>query len=121
MKFALVGAGCEAGGHPSNCTPTPTGSAESTKEASVTVNGTPVATTGTAELVFSSHAHDYNDTDGCISMSSHNLTPEKTSDTVTLNGEPLFIEDTGVATDPGAGSSVNMTGSGGNSSVDSEK
>lgn len=116
-NFVLIGASCEAFGHPTSCTEPAPGSVVSEATSSVTINGTPVATTGTADLNFPSHAHDYSTLEGCQNNASHTLDADTVSSSVTLNGNPLYIEEDGIATDPITGGNINMTGSGSNSSV----
>jgi len=114
-KLALIGAPVEAFGHPGECSEPAGGNV--TGSASISVNGTPIASTGEAEIDIPSHAHDYDDDDGCIEVFGHQIQPDTVADSVSLNGSPLYVTESGVGTDPGSGGAVDITDSGGNSSV----
>jgi len=114
--FALVGAPVEAGGHPGACSPTASGTVEG--DSTVSVNGTAVAVEQDSSLEFPSHGHDVDpETGACISDSSHSIQQEAVASTVSVDGKALYVTDSGVATDPGSGGSVDYVSSGGNESV----
>lgn len=117
--FVLIGASCEAFGHPTECTEPVSGGVVSEASSSVTINGTDVATTTTADMNFPSHSHDYSSTEGCHQNSSHTLGPDSVSvsSSVTINGDPLYLEESGVASDPVTGGDIDIIDSGGNTSV----
>lgn len=121
-QLALVGATAEAEGHPTECQEPAPGTIESTAPCSLSVNGVQVAAVNTAAAHFASHAHDYRDTDSdgtleCTDMASHDVTALDSGTSVTLNGNPVFTVDSGVASDPTTGGAVNIVSSGGNGSV----
>lgn len=116
-NFVLIGASCEAFGHPTECTEPVDGTVDSTSSTSVSINGADVATVATADLSFDEHSHDYSDLEGCHDNQSHTLDPETVSTSVTINGSPLYIEESGVASDPITGGNINITSSGSNNSV----
>lgn len=121
-EYALIGSSAEAGGHPSDCTETVSGAVQSTSSISVSVNGTEVATKATADIHFDSHSHEYSgEPPSCKDNQSHDVDPDGggpgLSDSVTINGSPVYLKGDGVTTDPGSGGNVNVTGTGGNSSV----
>lgn len=116
-NFVLIGAGAEAFGHPSSCTEPASGSVVSSSNQSVSINGTAVATTATADLSFASHSHDYSTLEGCHQNSSHTLDPETVSSSVTINGNPLYIAEDSVVSDPISGGNINIIDAGGNTSV----
>lgn len=115
--FVLTTASCEALGHPTECTEPAPGSVVSESSSSVTINGTDIATTATADIDFPSHSHDYDSLNGCQQDSSHTLDPTNVSSSVTLNGNPLYIEESAVASDPITGGDINILDAGGNTSV----
>lgn len=115
--FVLIGASAEAFGHPSSCTEPASGSVATEGSSSVTINGTAVATTATADLSFASHSHDYSTSEGCHQNSSHTLDPDTVSSSVTINGNPLYIAEDNVASDPISGGNINIIDAGGNTSV----
>ena len=115
---------CEAKGHPSSCTEPAPGSVSQyqSKTNSVTVtnaNGdsSRLACEADANLSFPSHAHDYDAVNGCHENSDHTVIPEKKSSSVTINGSPVFIAGSGIATDPGTGGNINAPSDDVNSSV----
>lgn len=114
-SIALVGANCEAEGHPTECTEPATGSVSSTSSNSVTINGTDVYVQDRANMHFDSHAHDHDNTNGCHDMQSHDIDPDDTH-SVTINGQPVF-EVGDATTDPVTGGTADVIDSGGNSSV----
>lgn len=116
-ELALIGASCEAKGHPTECTEPAPGSVVSTTTSSVTVNGTEVATTATADMDFPSHAHDHSIAEGCHQNESHTLDPSTVSSSITINGSPVYLADTSIATDPTTGGDIDIVDSGGNTSV----
>jgi len=119
LYLTLIGANCEADGHPGQCQNPAPGTVQSTSSCSFTVNGTEVATETTADMHFPSHAHDHDSENGCHENQSHNLDPDtgKLSDSVTVNGSPVYLTDTGVASDPGSGGAIDIVDAGGNAFV----
>lgn len=116
-ELALIGATCEAYGHPTECQEPAPGSVVSTTSHNVTVNGVQVATDASADMNFPTHSHDYTVLDGCHQNSSHTLDPAVESSSITINGSPVYITADAVATDPVTGGDINIADSGGNSSV----
>ena len=116
-KLALVGASLLAYGHPSNCTEPAPGSV--TGSSSLTVNGTPLAVKNDSSMDFSSHAHAHNSDDGCHAYSSHSIQPDNNglSGSITVGGNPVYLDGDNVATDPGSGGVIDMTDTGGNASI----
>ena len=115
-QLALIGAPVEAFGHPGECLEPASGSV--TGGGTVKVNGTPIGSTGTAELDVPSHAHDYDaDEDECLEFFGHGFQPDTLAESVSLNGSPLYLTGSSIGTDPGSGGAVDITSSGGNSSV----
>jgi hypothetical protein len=118
---ALIGSNCEAYGHPDDCEEPADGTVQSTSPVSVTVNGTDIATKATADMHFPSHSHDYDVDNGCHQDESHTLDPDDPgpglSDSVTINGSPIYQVATGVADDPTSGGSIDIIDAGGNSSL----
>lgn len=105
-KLAINGTECEADSHPSNCGAVVQGSCQDSN--SFTINGTPVATHG-GSMHFDSHAHAYNETDGCHDYQSHDLVPDE-SPSFTHNGNPVMrVGDS--TTDPGSGGTADISGS----------
>lgn len=115
--FALVGSSLEAFGHPSQCHNPVSGSVQG--NSTVMIDGTDIAAQNKSSMEFSSHAHNYDSEDGCISFSSHSIQPDSSGlvDSVTIDGELIYLDGSGVATDPGSGGSINVVDNGGNSSV----
>lgn len=120
MNLVLIGASCEATGHPAECTEPAPGTVEQSSSHSLSINGTQVATLASADIQFSSHSHSYTgDPPSCGDNQSHTLDPETAaaSSSLTVNGSPIYIVGDGVTTDPGSGGDVNIVDSGGNSTV----
>lgn len=119
--WALIGSNAEAFGHPTSCEEPAGGSISSDATVSVTINGTAVATTTTASIDFPSHAHDYTDEDGCHQNETHSLDPDTggpgLSDSVTINGSPIYLQASNVTTDPTTGGGVDIIDTGGNNSL----
>jgi len=118
--IVLEGADATAFGHPSSCTEPAPGTVENRAPQSVSINGTPVATTATADIHFDSHAHSYSgDPPTCGSFQSHDIDPSVVSQSVTVNGSPLYVKDDvqAEATDPGTGGPVEIDNTGSNNSV----
>ncbi|UBF22176.1 PAAR repeat protein [Halorubrum virus HRTV-2] len=115
-KLALIGASCEATGHPGECGSVASGTTQdSDGDKSVTINGTPVATHGDV-MNFPSHAHAYTgDPPACTSYSSHDLTPDE-APAITVNGQPVMRAGDST-TDPGSGGTASIINSGGNGAV----
>lgn len=111
-EIALVGALCEAFGHPSSCTEPAPGSVESTSSHGITVtaNGETheVASIASADIVLPSHAHDYTDAEGCHQNESHAIDPTG-EPSITINGSPVYKVDNSVTTDPITGGDVDIT------------
>lgn len=120
-EYALIGSNCEAYGHPNECQEPASGSVTESSESSVTIDGVGIATIKTADMHFNSHAHAYDPENGCISMASHDIDPDEpgpgTDSSVRINGSPVYVANTSVATDPDSGGAVDIIDSGGNSSV----
>jgi len=113
--YVLTGAPAEAFGHPSVCSEPAPGTV--IDDTPITYNGTSIATQQDATIAFDSHGHDTTPTGSCTSYESHNITPVDVSDSVTYNGYGVCIITDDVATDPGSGGAVDITGSGGNTAV----
>lgn len=111
-NVALLGAPCEADGHPSQCTEPAPGTVEETDASLLSVGGVDVASHGTAVMHFPGHSHDYNEEDGCIAVQSHDLTPDQDA-LLTVNGEPVMCVGDSAA-DPGSGGTAEITDHGGN-------
>lgn len=118
-ELVLIGANCEAFGHPSECTEPAPGTVDLVDTTTISVNGTTIACEENADMHFDSHAHDHSSTEGCHDNQSHDLDPEsaKLSSSLTYNGSPLYVKDTSVTTDPGSGGNVDIVDTGGNTSV----
>ena len=114
-NLALIGASITASGHPGACGSTVSGSV--TGGSSVSVNGTPIAASSMASLDFGSHGHDVDDEGDCISFTSHSVQQVSLADSISINGNGVYLEVSGAATDPGSGGSIDYTNSGGNSTV----
>lgn len=111
-NVVLVGADCDAYGHPTECQEPAPGSVKSTSSSNVRLNGTDVYFQSRANMYFPSHAHDYSVDKGCHDIQSHSIDPDNTHN-VKLNGSPIVIEsDEG--TDPGTGNRAEFVNSGGN-------
>mgnify|MGYP000262406902 CR=1 FL=1 len=119
LYLTLIGANCDAFGHPNNCQEPAPGAVQATSACPFTVNGTEVATEATADMHLNSHAHDYDSENGCHQNQSHDLDPDtgKLSDSVTVNGRPVYLTDTAVANDPGSGGDIDIVDAGGNAFV----
>jgi uncharacterized Zn-binding protein involved in type VI secretion len=115
VKYALIGAPAEALGHPSVCSEPASGTVEG--DSTVTYNGTAIANADTATIEFDSHGHSTDADGNCTSYSTHSITPETVSETVTYNGKGFFLTQDGVDSDPGTGGSVNITASGSNDTI----
>lgn len=116
-EIALIGANCEASGHPSACEEPAAGVIEKhdSHNITVTVGGTTkeVATPANSNLSFDSHAHSYTDIDDdgsseCTDMQSHTIDGSG-EPSVTINGSPVYLVEDGVASDPGSGGTVDIT------------
>lgn len=114
-QIAVIGADCEAQGHPSSCQePAPGNLEEVGGEKGVSINGVAVATHGDS-MHYPTHAHDYSSEEGCHAISSHDLTPDQEPG-VTVNGEPI-VRNGDTTTDPGSGGTAEVINSGGNTGV----
>lgn len=111
MTVALLDATVEATGHPTECEEPVTGSIESagSHNVTVTIDGVSkeIATAGNSSITFSSHSHDYTDADGCHQNESHSIDGSSSS-SVTINGDPIYQVESGVATDPITEGNVNI-------------
>lgn len=118
-ELVLIGASCEALGHPAECTEPAPGTVEQSSSHSLSINGTQVATIASADMSFLSHAHDHSTLEGCHDNQSHTLDPATSaaSSSLTVNGSPIYVVADGVTTDPGSGGNVNIVDSGGNNTV----
>lgn len=118
-ELVVIGASCEAKGHPTECTEPAPGTVESSSSHSLSINGTQVATIASADMNFPSHAHDHSATQGCHDSQSHSLDADTSaaSSSLTVNGSPIYVKDTAVATDPSSGGDIDIVDSGGNTSV----
>lgn len=109
-QLALIDASCEASGHPTECEEPATGQISQTNShnVTVTVGGTSkeIATVSDSSLSFSSHAHTYDD-ESCIDNESHEITGTSSSN-ITINGSPVYLVESGVATDPTSGGDVDI-------------
>lgn len=121
----LIGAGAIAKEHPSDChrNGEVSGSVQSESQngCTLSVDGTEVANVGNANIHFDSHSHKYSDKDGdgskeCHDDASHDVDPKdgKRSSILSVEGKDVYLEDTGVQTDPKSGGNIDMTGDGGN-------
>lgn len=117
--LVVVGASLEAFGHPTECTEPAPGSV--TGSSTVSIDGDDVAVKSQASLEFPSHGHDIDDSKDCIDKYSHSFQPDESalSNSVTINGNPAYLDGGTVGTDPGTGGDVNYTDNGGNDSVQS--
>lgn len=114
-NVVLVGANCEASGHPTNCQEPAPGSVSSTSSSNVRLNGDDVYFKSRADMDFPSHAHDYDSDKGCHETASHAIDPNDSHD-VTLNGSPIVLEsDKG--TDPKTSGDAVFVDSGGNNTI----
>lgn len=119
-KVVLIGASCEATGHPSSCTEPAPGTVENTDgNDTITLNGKPLADHGD-KMHFPSHAHKYSDinSDGakeCHDNQSHDLVPDQ-NPVISIDGNPVMrVADS--TTDPGSGGTAEIKDSGGNSVI----
>lgn len=115
----------EAFGHPTNCTEPATGSVsqKGSETNGVTItnaSGTTsrLASVADAELVVSSHAHDYSSTEGCHDTASHALSPDSSevSSSLSIDGSPVMLAGAAVTTDPKSGGDVKIA-TGSNNSI----
>lgn len=114
-QYALDGSPTEAFGHPGACTEPAPGSVNAS--GTVRYNGTPIANTTTSTIEVPSHGHDTDPKGNCIDYQSHSIVPTKVSETVKYDGGGFFLVTTAVATDPGSGGNVDITGPNGNTTV----
>lgn len=112
--LALVGAACEATGHPSVCTePAPGTIQDADSSAPITVDGTPVADHGD-RMHFPSHGHAVDEKGNCINYQTHDLIPDQTPP-ITVNGNAVMrVGDS--TTDP-SGGTASIVGAGGNAAL----
>lgn len=108
----LIGADCEAFGHPTECQEPAPGTVESDNSTgiTVTVNGTTceIATLDSATMNFPSHAHDHSTLEGCHQNESHALDPDTGESTITINGSPIYQIESAVTSDPTTGGDVGI-------------
>lgn len=114
-RYALTGAPAEAFGHPSACTEPANG--EVVDDIPIHYNGTSLASKSTGSIDFPSHGHSVNKKGECVDYQTHEVSVDTASPSVSYNGSPLITVGSGVATDPGTGGDIDITGSGGNDTV----
>jgi hypothetical protein len=115
VELALIDADCDANGHPTECTEPAPGTITQNQSNNITVtNGgqTKEVATENDTLSFDSHAHDYADVDDddskeCANLQSHEITATG-EPSITVNGTPVLIVESDVATDPGSGGPVDI-------------
>lgn len=127
-SFATLTADCEAKGHPSICTEPAPGKVEEEASHSVTVTNAggeskQLATVASANMVIPNHGHDvgFND-DGspfCTDFTEHSIDPasQGLSSSVTVNGSPIYLQKSGVQSDPKTGDDVDILNTGVNNSL----
>lgn len=117
-QFTLIGADCEAYGHPSICSEPAPGAVEQEQSHGVTVNGTQVATVNSANINIPTHCHEVQN-NSCVDCYSHSVDPRDAdrSSSVTINGSDVYLTQDNVQSDPGTGSNINIINTGGNDSV----
>ena len=114
MNFAMIGAPCEAAGHPSDCQEPAVGEVKQTSSHNITFTDASgdtkeVATEATADIHFDSHAHDYSELEGCHDNQSHDIDPDTDKmSPITINGSQIYLVDTAVTSDPGSGGDVEI-------------
>jgi len=114
-RIVLLGADCEADGHPSKCPGVVGGTVvDADGDTSVSVNGTAVASRGD-RMDFPPHEHDIGPDGGCINTQSHSLQTDQTRP-VTVNGQSVVLVGDSI-TDPGSGGTADVINSGGNQDV----
>lgn len=108
----------EAYGHPDECTEPATGTVSQyqSETNNVTVTNSAgqssrLATRADARLQIPSHSHDYDSIDGCHNSAEHTLLPDsdKDSQSVTINGSPVFFDGNEVTSDPKSNGNVSVT------------
>lgn len=116
---------CEATGHPSDCPEPVPGQVIEENSHNVTItnaNGDTkqVATVDSANMDWDPHSHDYDAINKCHDDEPHTLDPNNNGlfPSVTINGSPVYKENTNVQTDPKTGEAINFTGSGINNSIE---
>jgi uncharacterized Zn-binding protein involved in type VI secretion len=115
-RIVLLGADCEAAGHPDKCPGVVAGTVvDEDTDTSVSVNGTAVATRGD-RMEFGPHEHAIDPATGsCVDTQSHLLQTDQTRP-VTVNGDSVMIVGDST-TDPGSGGLADVINSGGNKDV----
>lgn len=117
-KFALVGSSVDASGHPGACGSVASGSVEEDNATSLSVDGRPIGNGQTCTIEIPSHGHSTDDEGNCTGYQSHDFAPTETvADTITLDGEPLYLATDSVDTDPTSGGPIDITDANGNSTV----
>lgn len=107
--FAVIGDSIEAYGHPGACSePAPGALAGSSI---LSINGIEVGIENDCTLDIPSHGHDVDEEGNCIAYSSHSIIQETTSGILSINGKQAYLNDVGVASDPGSGGDVDYTSS----------
>jgi hypothetical protein len=109
---ALIGAPCEADGHPAACSEPASGSVEATDDALLSVEDADVATNATAVMHFPSHGHSTDPMGNCVDYQTHDLTPDQ-EHLLTVNGAPVMCVDDSTD-DPGSGGTATLVDDGGN-------
>lgn len=118
MSLVIVGAAAEAFGHPSECSEPAIGEVQSTSSNNITFStegatAGELASVGTADIHFDSHAHNYIAPPigpGCTSFSSHDIDPDDAAlPQITVNETKVYTDNNPVATDPDSGGDVNIT------------
>ncbi|MFC7323254.1 hypothetical protein ACFQMF_01540 [Halorubrum rutilum] len=113
--LALVGASCEATGHPSVCGETASGTVQDADNAAaVTLDGDGLATHGD-RMHFPSHGHAVSPTGGCTDYQTHDLVPDQ-SPPITVDGNPVMrVGDS--TTDPRSGGTASIVDAGGTNAL----
>lgn len=124
-RLVTIGADCEAAGHPTECTNPAPGTVDKVSTASITVTNSggttdEIASADTADMHFDSHGHATDASNNCTDFQTHDLDPDAAalSQSLTLNGSPVYVVGSDVATDPGSGDSINIINAGTNNSME---
>lgn len=122
--FVTLSADCEGKGHPSDCTEPAPGKVEQQSAHGVSVTNAggetkQLATVASADMNFPTHAHDIDKDGNCGDDASHTLDPTSSglSSSVTINGSPIYLQKSGVQSDPKTGDDIDIINSGVNNSV----
>jgi len=111
-NVALVGAQCEASGHPGACSEPAPGSVTATADAILSVEDTDVGSHATAAMHYPSHGHATDPEGNCINYQEHSIEPDQ-EHILRVNGEPVMLTGDST-TDPGSGGTAEIIGDGGN-------